>query len=174
MSKIIKDNIDITGLLEKEVAKLTIKQIRIELRKAVMTLKEIQREERRLRELWLEEMAMKNAIENGDQDAQRVLKTMLRKMSTKAMNDKLKMINHGYRGGLDYIEVPKGEWLKSEKNGELFWYNNGVFEAYPKNGEIDGEYKKYHVIKVIPDDAVEVSVEENDESFIVKIEGEKI
>ena len=58
----------------KKIANLTVKQIRIELRRAVMTLKEIQREARRLRELWLEEMMMKNAIENGDQDAQRVLK----------------------------------------------------------------------------------------------------
>ena len=137
MSKIIKNNIYITGLSEEEVAKLTVKQIIIEHRKAVMTLKEIQREERRLRELWLEEMAMKKAIGNGDQDAQRVMKAMLRKMSTNAMNDKLNRINHGDRGGLDYIEVPKGEWFKSEKNGELFRYNNGVFEAYPKNGEID-------------------------------------
>ena len=53
MSKIIKNNIEITGLLGKEVAKLSVKQIRIELRKAVMTLKEIQREARRLKELWL-------------------------------------------------------------------------------------------------------------------------
>ena len=64
--------------------------------------------------------------------------------------------------------------FKSEKNGELFRYNNGVFEAYPKNGEKDGEYKKYHVIKVIPDDAVEVSVKENDKIFIVTSVGEKI
>ena len=119
-------------------------------------------------------MAMKNAIENGDQDAQRVLKTMLRKMSMNTMNNKLNMINHGDRGGLDYIEVPEGEWFKSEKSGELFRYNKGVFEAYPKNGETDGEYKKYHVIKVISDDLVEVSVEENEKSFIVKSEGEKI
>ena len=101
MSKIIKNNIDITELSGKEVAKLTIKHIRIEIRKAVMTLKEIQHEARRLRALWLEEMAMKNAIENGNQDSQRILKTMLRKMITKAMNDKLNRINHRDRGGLD-------------------------------------------------------------------------
>ena len=107
--KIIKNNIEITGLSEKEVPKLTLKQIRIELRRAVMTLKEMQREARRMRGLWLEEMAMKNDIESGEQDAQKVLKTMLRKMSTKAMNDKLNRITHGERGGLDYIEVPRGE-----------------------------------------------------------------
>ena len=65
-----------------------------------MTLKEMQREARRMQELWLEEMAMKKAIESGDQDTQKVLKTMLRKMSTKAMNDKLNRITHGERIGL--------------------------------------------------------------------------
>ena len=94
LSKIIKNNIEITGLSEKEVAKLTINQVNIELRRAVKTLKEMQHEARRLRELWLEEMAMKNAIENGDQDAQKVLKKMLRKMSMKAMNEKLNRITH--------------------------------------------------------------------------------
>ena len=84
--------------------------------------------------MWLEEMAMKNAIENGDQDAQRVLKTMLKKMSTKAMHEKLNRVNHGNRRGLDYIDVPKGEWFKPAETGDLYWYNNGVFEAYPKNG----------------------------------------
>ena len=117
---------------------------------------------------------MKNAIDNGDQDAQRVLKTMLKKMSTKAMNDKMNRINHVERGGLDYIEVPKGEWFKSAETGELYRYNNGVFEAYPKNGGINGEYKKYHIIKVIPDDAIAVSFEENYRSFVFKSKGEKI
>ena len=40
LRKIIKNSIEITGLSEKEVAKLTLKQIRVELRRAVMTLKE--------------------------------------------------------------------------------------------------------------------------------------
>ena len=39
---------------------------------------------------------------------------------------------------------------------------------------MNGEYKKYHTIKVIPDDAVTVSVEESDSRFAVKSEGEKI
>ena len=82
-----------------------------------MSLKEIQVEARRMRELWIEEIAMRNAIEDGNQDAQRVLKTMLKKMSTKAMHEKLNRVNHGDRGGLDYIEVPKGEWFKSAETG---------------------------------------------------------
>ena len=61
-------------------------------------------------------MAMKNSIESGDQDSQKILNTMLRKINTKAMNEKLNRITNGERSGLDYIEIPRGEWLKSEKN----------------------------------------------------------
>ena len=43
-----------------------------------------------------------------------------------------------------------------------------MFEAYPSDGENKEEYKKYHVIKVIPDDAVEVQVEEEEKVFIIK------
>ena len=117
---------------------------------------------------------MKNAIESGDQVAQKVLKTMLRKVSTKTMNDKMNKITHGERSGIDDIEIPRGEWFKSEKNKEIYRHKNGVFEAYPSNGEKEGEYKKYHVIKVIPDDAVEVQVEEEDKELIMKSVGERI
>ena len=117
ISSVIRRNIGLTEYSEQALATLTLQQIRIELRGAVMALKEIQKEARRMRELWLEEMAMRNAIEDGNQDAQRVLKTMLKKMSTKAMNEKLNRINHGDRGGLDFIEVPKGEWFTSAETG---------------------------------------------------------
>ena len=99
---------------------------------------------------------MKNAIESWDQDAQNILKMMLRKIHTQQMNAKLNRITNGERSGLNFIEILKGEWFTSERNNELYRYNNGVFEAYPSDGEGKEEFKKYHFIKVIPDDAVEV------------------
>ena len=90
------------------------------------------------------------------------------------MKSKLKSITNGERGGLDFIEVPKGEWFKSEKNNELYWYNNGVFEAYPRDGEGKEEFKKYHFIKVIPDDAVEVRVEETEQVYRIVGVGENL
>ena len=57
-------------------------------------------------------MAMKNAIANGDQDAQKSLKTMFRKIHTQEMNPKLNIITNGEWGGLDFIEVPKWEWFR--------------------------------------------------------------
>ena len=52
---------------------------------------------------------MKNEMANGDMDAQKVLKTMIRKIHTQSMNSKLNRVTHGERAGLDYIEIPKGE-----------------------------------------------------------------
>ena len=118
---------------------MSLHAIRIKLRKVVMILRERQQESVKLREQWLEEMAIKNAVADGDMDAQKILKTMLRKMHTQAMDSKLNRITNGERTGLDYIEVPKGEWFISRKNGELYHYHLGVFEAYAMNKDKQGE-----------------------------------
>ena len=68
---------------------MTTAEIRQPLREVVMKLKEAQRDAIKLREQWLEEMAIRNAIADGDTDAQKILKTMLRKMQTQAMDAKL-------------------------------------------------------------------------------------
>ena len=99
---------------------MTIYAIRVKLREVVMTLREIQRELVKLREQWLEEMAIKNAIADGDMDSQKVSKTMLMKMHTQEMDAKLNRITNGERVGLDYIEIPKEEWFVSQQSGELF------------------------------------------------------
>ena len=53
MSKAAKSQMWVTGKLEKSISKLTMRQISIEMRKAVNTLREIQMDARRMRELWL-------------------------------------------------------------------------------------------------------------------------
>ena len=62
-----------------------------------MALKEIQREALNIRELWIKEMEINNALEDGDPDGHKILKTMLQKMHTQAMNEKLNRINNGER-----------------------------------------------------------------------------
>ena len=47
------------GFLEKEVAQMTMRQIRKDMRSAVMMIKEIHPEAYRIKELLLEEMAIK-------------------------------------------------------------------------------------------------------------------
>ena len=127
MSNAVKSQMWVTGQLEKSISQLTMHQIRIKMRRAVTTLRETQRDARRIRELWLEEIAMKNAMANGDMDAQKVPKTMPRKINTQSMNSKLNKVTHGEQVGLDYIEIPKVEWFYSQQTTELYRYNEGVF-----------------------------------------------
>ena len=116
-------------------------------------------------------MAVKNALADGDMDAQKVLKTMLRKMHTQAMDAKLNRITNGGRVGLDYIEVPKGEWFMSQQSGELFHYHSGVFASYSLKKDKQDKYSAHHVIKIIPDDAVQVEVETLDDGYRVTKSG---
>jgi len=95
-------NINITGTSEKEVVMMSMRAIRVKLREVVMTLREWQRESVKLREQWLEEIAVKNALADGDMGAQKLM-MMLRKMHTQAMDAKLNRITNGERVGLDYI-----------------------------------------------------------------------
>ena len=86
MIKAVRNQLWVTGQTEKSISQLTMREIRIEMRKAVATLKETHMDARRMRELWLEEIAIKNAMANGDMDAQKVLKTMIRKIHMQSMN----------------------------------------------------------------------------------------
>ena len=104
-------------------------------------------------------MAIRNALANDDTDYQKILKMMSRKMKTQAMHSKINTITNGELVGLDYIEIPKGELFVSRISGELFRYNQGVLKSYPPKKDKPEEYRKYHVLKVIPDDAMQAEVE---------------
>ena len=84
---------------------------------------------------------------------------MLRKMHTQEMDAKLNRITNGEWVGLDYIEIPKGEWFVSKMSGELFRYQSEVFESYLPKKDKCNEYSKHHVIKIIPDDAMQAEEE---------------
>ena len=84
-------------------------------------------------------------------------------MHTQEMDAKLNRRTNGERVGLDYIEVPKGEWFVSQQSGELFHYHSGVFESYPLKKDKQDEFSEHHVIKIIPDDVVQVEVESVDD-----------
>ena len=55
----------------------------------------------------------------------------------------------------------------SQQSGKLFHYQSGVFESYPPKKNKQNEYIKYHVIKIILDDAVQVKVETLDNGYRV-------
>ena len=97
LSRVITANIGLIGMSEKYVAIMTTTEMRQQLWKVVMTLKEVQRDSIKLREQWLEEMAISNLLAHGDTDSQKIMKAMLRKMHTQAMNAKLNRITNGER-----------------------------------------------------------------------------
>ena len=81
------------------------------------------------------------------------------------MNSKLNKVTHGEQVGLDYIKIPKREWIYSRQMTELYQYNEGVFEAYPQVEGSENMFHKQHVLKVIPDDAVMTMVEEGGKGY---------
>ena len=62
----------------------------------------------------------------------------------------------------------------SQKSGELFHYHSGVFESYPSKKNKQAGYSAHHVIKVIPDDAVQVDFETVDNGYRITKVGDRI
>jgi len=53
----------------------------------------------------------------------------------------------------------------SQQSGELFHYHSGVFESYSSKKDKQDKYSAHNVIKIIPDDAVQVEVETVDDGY---------
>ena len=95
-------------------------------------------------------------------------------MHTQAMDAKLNRITNGEWVGLDYIKIPKGEWFVSRTCRECFRYNQGVFESYPPKNDKLEEYRKHHVLKVIPGDSMQAEFETVEDGYIVLQTGDRI
>lgn len=82
------------------------------------------------------------------------------------MHQKLSMITKGSHAGLDYIQIPTAPWYYSAKQKELYHYNNGVFEYHVPSYLKEREFIHHHTLKVIPDDAMELEVDDiNEQGF---------
>jgi hypothetical protein len=57
---------------------------------------------------------------------------MKRKVKESQVNNKLRAVLKGTHSQLDRIQIPTGDWYHSEKECEIFHYNHGVWEAYPR------------------------------------------
>ena len=62
----------------------------------------------------------------------------------------------------------------SKKSGELYHYHLGFFEAYSMKKDKHGEYSTHHVLKVIPDDAIQVEIEMVDDGYQITKTGDRI
>lgn len=80
-------------------------------------------------------------------------------------NRKLTTITKGRHSQLDCIQIPTDSWYYSEKESEIYHYDKGVWEAYPRIDEESNTYFTHHTIKVVPPDAIPVEVQLSDKSI---------
>ena len=147
---------------------MTLGQTHKAVQAAWSSLRECQQQAGELRAKWLENSAKYKADVEGDLDAGKVLQTMVRNLRERSMHKKLTRIAKGARSGLDFIEVPTGEWYYSPSNDELYHYDKGVFEAHAADPSTQSHFLLHHSLKVIPDDAWEANVVEEVEGYRVE------
>jgi hypothetical protein len=87
------------------------------------------------------------------------MKNMKKRVEENQINNKLRAAIKGTHSQLDRIQVPTGDWYYSEKEGELFHYDHGVWEAYPRQPKHRHRFFSHHTLKVIPSDAVPITVQ---------------
>ena len=145
-------DINITELME-----LPREEFRRLVRKSRKSLWEVQKNSEENRMEWLITDAKAKAAEAGDNDWERRVDKMHKKMQASAVNRKLTMVTKGQRGALRMIQVPNHEWFYSEDKHELYRYHRGVFEAYPAATEF--LFYTHHTRKVLPNGVHAVLVE---------------
>ena len=149
--------IDIDSLMEMDE-----KELRKKTRTARKNLWEAQKICTSLRMEYIAGEARARAQAAGDQDWERRLAKMHRKIRENAINRKLTAITKGPRGALRLIQVPRHDWFYSVAKRELYHYHKGVFEAYP--AATDSLFYTHHTRKVLPSgiQAVEVGRDDTD------------
>ena len=141
----------------------SLKDLRVLVRQHHEELWECQKNGESLRHEWLQGIAKDRARAAGDADWEPKLRNMIRSAKENAVNRKLSIITKGPRGVLDRIQIPSHDWFHSQRHAELYHYANGVFEAYPSDGE--GSFYPHHTLKVLPSDAVAVTIGQRDTSL---------
>ena len=145
----------------------TTKQLDKATTKAWDELRECQLNATELRKQWLQSKARYKAGVEGIEDAEKVMKIMVRNMEEKNMNRNLSYITKGAHERLPWIEMPTGVWYYSPLGDELYRYDKRVFESHAVDQSSPNHFHLHHTLKVIPDDAIEVEVGEEVEGYRV-------
>jgi hypothetical protein len=146
--------------------KLTISKIHSRIAKARKEQRMAQREAKELRVQWLEGAARTKAAEDDEKAQQEILR-MIRHMHIVAMHQKLTRIIKGPHTGLDYVEVPTGQWYFAKDINELYHYDDGLFECHVAIEDKFNAFYTHSSLKVPPSNLTEVLVEYNDNSIII-------
>jgi hypothetical protein len=144
---------------------LTIPKIHSKISKARQIQRQTQDHAKELRIQWLAGAARTKAAEDNDK-AEREIQNMIKQMHIVSMHQKLTRITKGSRGGLDYIEVPTGEWYYSTEHNELYHFDHGLFECHVAKKE-ENSFHSHSSLKVPPSKLVEVTVEKEDDGIAI-------
>jgi hypothetical protein len=166
---------DEVGIDFDPAASLSRVQLRMEVRNARETLREVQFHASEARQQWLEQNAVNIAKAAGAPDWRRHMEKMLQDEKDREVNRKLTSITKGSHQSLDWIEVPVGEWYYSHQKKEVYRYDRGVFESYAAWSPAVGlqpthpwKFYTHHHLKVPHDDIVEAQVEQEEDFLILR------
>jgi hypothetical protein len=144
--------------------KITPKIARANVRSAWRAKRQIQMEDAEHRADWLEELAAEKAAETGG-TVDKELERMIKALKTSGVFKRLKSILKPEWSALDYIEVPNEKWYLHPNGNELYQFDSGIFVAHSQIE--DNIFEVFGTIKVLPNDAKVVEVEETENAIAV-------
>jgi hypothetical protein len=136
---------------------LKFSQIHAKISEARKEQRLAQRQSKELRLQWLEGAARMKAADD-DEKAQKEILRMIKHMHLVSMHQKLTRIIKGSRTGLDYVEVPTGEWYLAKDINELYHYDDGLFECHVAQEGQENSFYRHSSLKVPPSKLTEVTV----------------
>ena len=86
------------------------------------------------------------------------MKAMKKTVEDRQINRKLSAVTNGVHSQLDRIQIPTHDWYYSAKESELYHYDQGVWEAYPRHNQHTDKFLTHHTLKVVPPDAAPIEV----------------
>ena len=134
----------------------SVHELRKLVRKKNSELKEVQKlcNEKRLE--WIEELAQDRAKAAGDLDWEQKMTNMKKTIEERQVNQKLRVVTKGRHTQIDRIQIPTHDWFYSDHMKELYHYDYGVWEAYPRKSP--SLYFPHHTLKVLPADVTPITV----------------
>jgi hypothetical protein len=95
---------------------------------------------------------------------------MIREAHERVTNKKLTTATKRIQCPLNSIQVPTYEWFYSRQQNELYQNEQGNFKAHPPiHGETSNKFKKLHTLKVLPQDAVQVTITVNKDCIQITV-----
>ena len=112
---------------------------------------------------WLHKIAQDQARAENIHNWETKIKQMIKEAQEQAINRKLTTATKGAHRPFDSIQLPTQYWFYSEQQNKLYQYKQGNFKARPPTAEGTAHtFKTHQTLKVLPPDAILVTVTDTD------------